>query len=371
MAKGREQVKNFSAFVKALDDIGAIKVQVEPWERYPTEIATLDLAFGGGIPKNSMTQIYGDEGTGKSTIAYLIIANAIRRGEKCLLVDMENSLDEEYATKLGLDVHATDGKGKPLLTVLRASHGEQAWEIVRMGLESKEFSLIVIDTLAMFAAKAMVGSDMEAAFIGVDARMNAHAMKVIAEPMYSSGTAVLVLNQVRVDIGAYGAPPTAPGGKAVKHMNRLVLKTGSKELIVKPNGEVTGLKFKFTVKKSKISLENPKTEHFIYIAVVGNKMVLDTAYELYNAAVRLRLFKNAEGEPWVNRVAYFNGQKVANGEDNIIAFLGVVSPLQQEIAQAVVEGMQNGGLEISSETVPADEAGGAESGDFEPAEFDD
>lgn len=367
MAKGRDTVASMAKLMTVFDNVGAIKKTIEPWKRYPTEILSLDLAFHGGLPLNTITMLYGDEGTGKSTIAYLIMARAIDRGERVLLLDMEDSLDEEYADKLGLDVHAVDRKGEPLLTVIRAEDGESAWELIRYALESKQFNLIVVDTLAKFVATAMKAADMKAGFIGVDARMNSHAMKVISEALYTSNASFLMLNQVRVDIGAYGAPPTSPGGKAVKHENKLVLKTGSKEIFFDTKGVITGLAFKFTIKKSKVFLASPKAVHQLFIAVNGNQFTIDTGYELYVAAVNMGLFLDSKGKPWVNRVAYFEGEKVEDGEKNIKTFLSQPSELQERIANKVIERL-NSGLEVSSETVPADDTGGAEPGDVESSE---
>ena len=378
---GRPKITTFESFEKAIGAAGAIKKPMVEQEVTSTGILSLDIALEGGLPTNKTIMLYGAEATGKTTLAKLIGSEYVRRAKrlmeekstrakKILWLDMENSFDVSYARLLGFDIDAVDEKGNPLLMVVRADTGENAWEIILLALESKQFALIVIDTLAKFAARVEMESDMNKAHMAVDARLHAHGFRVLTPRLAASEATLLVLNQERVDIAnstpnGY-VPKTHPGGMSGKHEPWISMET-MRIIREEKDGIIQRLLIRWHFKKSKGFAFSPKTVYQLAIACEPDRYYPDTGYELYVAANKLGIFKDAKGEPWATRVAYFNNERVGDGENNIIAFLGQQSDLQQQILAAIMEKVSNG-FKVTASPVSEDIPGGA---DDEPEDSSD
>ena len=170
----------------------------------------VDLALGvGGIPRGRVTEIYGPESSGKTTLALHVIAEAQRAGGTCAFVDAEHALDVTYASQLGVDV--------PSLLVSQPDSGEQALEITDMLVRSGGIALVVIDSVAALTPRSEIEGDMGDNHVGLHARLMSQAMRKLTAAAARSGTAICFINQLRMKIGVmFGSPETTTGGQALK-----------------------------------------------------------------------------------------------------------------------------------------------------------
>jgi recombination protein RecA len=179
-------------------------------EAIPTGAFNLDVAIGvGGLPKGRVTEIYGPESSGKTTLALHVIANAQRQGGIAAFIDAEHALDADYARKLGVDIDN--------LLVSQPDTGEQALEIAEVLVRSNAVSVVVIDSVAALVPKAEIEGEMGDSFVGLQARLMSQALRKLAGAINRSQTAVVFINQIREKIGVmFGNPETQPGGRALK-----------------------------------------------------------------------------------------------------------------------------------------------------------
>jgi len=179
-------------------------------EGISTGSLSLDIALGGvGIPRGRVTELFGPESSGKTTLALHIIANAQRTGGVAAFIDAEHALDTTWAKRLGVDVNS--------LLVSQPDSGEQALDITEMLIASNSVDVIVIDSVAALTPKAELEGEMGAAHIGLQARLMSHAMRKLTAIIGRSKTALVFINQIRMKIGVmFGNPETTPGGKALK-----------------------------------------------------------------------------------------------------------------------------------------------------------
>ena len=177
----------------------------------PTGSLGLDLALGvGGIPRGRITEIFGPESSGKTTLTLHIIAECQKRGGTCAFIDAEHALDVAYAKALGVD---TDS-----LLISQPDYGEQALDIADMLVRSAAVELVVIDSVAALVPQAELEGDMADTQVGGHARLMSHAMRRLTGTIHKSHTAVVFINQIRMKIGTqgYGNPETTTGGNALK-----------------------------------------------------------------------------------------------------------------------------------------------------------
>jgi recombination protein RecA len=185
----------------------------------PTGSLSLDIALGvGGIPRGRVTEIYGPESSGKTTIAQHIVAEAQAAGGLCAFIDMEHALDPAYAAKCGVDIDA--------LLVSQPDTGEQALEITEALVRSGAVDLVVVDSVAALVPKSEIEGDMGDATMGMQARLMSQALRKLSGAIKQTNTAVLFTNQLRQKIGVmFGNPETTSGGMALKfyasHQERL------------------------------------------------------------------------------------------------------------------------------------------------------
>ena len=183
----------------------------------PTGSIGLDLALGvGGIPRGRITEIFGPESSGKTTLTLHIIAECQKMGGTCAFVDAEHALDVNYARRLGVN---TDE-----LLISQPDYGEQALDIADMLVRSGAVDLVVVDSVAALIPQAELEGDMGESQVGGHARLMSHAMRRLTGTIHKSRTSVIFINQIRMKIGVtgYGSPETTTGGNALNTRVKVV-----------------------------------------------------------------------------------------------------------------------------------------------------
>jgi recombination protein RecA len=176
----------------------------------PTGSIALDMALGvGGVPRGRITEIFGPESSGKTTLAQHIIAEAQRAGGIAAIIDAEHALDPAYAAQCGVNVSD--------LLISQPDTGEQALEITDMLVRSNGVDVVVVDSVAALVPKAEIEGEMGDSFVGLQARLMSQALRKLAGAINRSNTAVIFINQLREKVGVmYGSPEVTPGGRALK-----------------------------------------------------------------------------------------------------------------------------------------------------------
>jgi recombination protein RecA len=274
---------------------------------------TLDTCLGiGGIPKGRITEIYGPESGGKTTLSLHCVAEAQRAGEICLFIDAEHALDVEYAKALGVDVDK--------LYLSQPSSGEEALEIADTVIKSGAIGLVVIDSVAALVPKAEIEGEMGDSFVGLQARMMSQALRKLGGTLNKSNTACIFINQIREKIGVmYGNPETTPGGRALKFWASVRLEVRKGDAI-KIGTEQVGTRTKVKVVKNKVAPPF-KTAEFDMIFGKGISKagdVLDNALAR-NIVSRSGTFYN------------YGDQRLGQGRDNARTFLEENEALFNEI----------------------------------------
>lgn len=212
----------------------------------PTGILTLDAALGvGGIPRGRIVEIYGSESSGKTTVAFHIIAEAQKLGGVAAFIDAEHAMDPIYARSIGVDVDN--------LLVSQPDSGEAALEIAETLVRSGAIDIIVIDSVAALTPKAEIEGDMGDSFMGLQARLMSQALRKLTAIVNKSKTAMIFINQTRQKIGiSYGNPETTTGGNALKFYAtiRIEVKRGSQ---LKDKEESVGSETTAKVVKNKVA----------------------------------------------------------------------------------------------------------------------
>ena len=229
------------AIMKMGGDGAKVKV-----DAIPTGAINLDAAIGvGGIPRGRVTEVYGPESSGKTTLCLHVVANAQKQGGTAAFIDAEHALDIDYAVKLGVDVEN--------LLVSQPDTGEQAMEICEILVRSGAVDVVVIDSVAALVPKAEIEGDMGDSHMGLQARLMSQALRKLTGAIARSRTSVVFINQLREKIGVmFGNPETTTGGKALKFYASLRLdirRIGP----VKEKEEVIGSHVRVKVVKNKVA----------------------------------------------------------------------------------------------------------------------
>jgi recombination protein RecA len=269
----------------------------------PTGAINLDAAIGiGGIPRGRVTEIYGPESSGKTTLCLHIVANAQKAGGVAAFVDAEHALDTEYARKLGVDVEN--------LLISQPDTGEQALEIADILVRSGAVDVVVVDSVAALVPKAEIEGEMGDSHMGLQARLMSQALRKLTGAIARSKTSVIFINQLREKIGVmFGNPETTTGGKALKFYASLRLdirRIGP----VKEKEDVIGSHVRVKVVKNKVAPPFRQAEFDIMYAegISHASLVLDIA---------------AEGGIIEKSGAWYayKGQKIGQGRENAKMFL--------------------------------------------------
>jgi recombination protein RecA len=293
-------------------------------EAIPTGSLSLDIALGvGGIPRGRITEIYGPESSGKTTISQHIVAEAQKLGGTAAYIDMEHALDPTYAARCGVDVEN--------LLISQPDMGEQALEITETLVRSGAIDVIVIDSVAALVPRAEIEGDMGDATMGMQARLMSQALRKLSGAIKQTNTSVIFTNQLRQKIGImFGNPETTTGGMALKFYASVRLDVRRIQSI-KLGAEIIGNRTRVRVVKNKVAPPFRTAEFDIMynegISKAGDLLDLAAAMEIIS-----------------KRGSFFNyGElRLGQGRENAKDYLRAHNELAAEIELAVRERAASG-----------------------------
>ena len=282
-------------------------------EAIPTGAINLDAAIGiGGIPRGRISEIYGPESSGKTTLCLQVIANAQRLGGIAAFVDAEHALDVRYARKLGVDVDN--------LLVSQPDTGEQALEIAEVLIRSNAIDVIVIDSVAALVPRAEIEGEMGDTHVGLQARLMSQALRKLTGAVSRSNTSVIFTNQIRIKVGVmFGSPETTSGGRALKFYASLRLdirRIGA----IKDGQDVIGNRTRVKVVKNKCAPPFKQAEFDIQY----NEGVSHTAL-LIDLGVAHEIVENSGS--WIS----YGDLRMGQGKENSKIFLVENPDIAEEI----------------------------------------
>jgi recombination protein RecA len=322
---------------------GAIMVLGQDFKQEVPAISTgslsLDMAIGvGGIPRGRITEIFGPESSGKTTLALTVAANAQRKGGVVAFVDAEHALDPAYVKRIGVNLDA--------LLVSQPDSGEQALEIVELLVQSNAVDVIVVDSVAALVPKAELEGNMGDTHVGLQARLMSQAMRKLTGIVARSRTALIFINQLREKIGVmFGSPETTSGGRALKFYSSVridIRRIGS----LKEGEGATGNRVRAKVVKNKVAPPFRQAE----FDIMFNKGI-SWYGDVLDQAVELNVVRKAGA--WFN----YGETRIGQGRDRSVQFLEQNLDIAAEIEQQVV-----------AKLLPVEgEEAAAPSGDAEPA----
>jgi recombination protein RecA len=218
-----------------------------PTEGISTGSISLDMALGGkGVPRGRVIEIYGPEGSGKTTLSLHIIANAQKAGGIAAFIDAEHALDPSYAKKVGVQLDD--------LLISQPDTGEQALDIAEMLIRSNAVDAIVIDSVAALVPKAEIEGAMGDVHVGLQARLMSQAMRKLTAAISKTRTCMMFINQIRMKIGVmFGNPETTPGGRALKFYSSVRLDVRRIGSLKDADGTVLGNRVRTKVVKNKVA----------------------------------------------------------------------------------------------------------------------
>ncbi len=300
------------------DDVGRKDVKA-----VSTGILPLDLALGiGGLPRGRITEIYGPESGGKTTVALHMIASVQSQGGTAAFIDAEHALDPVYAKRLGVDVDN--------LLLAQPDTGEQGLDIAETLIRSAAIDIVVIDSVAALVPKSEIDGEMGDASVGLHARMMSKAMRKLAGVISKTDTIAVFINQVREKVGImFGNPETTTGGRALKFYSSVRLEVRKGEPL-KQGTEVVGNRVKIKVAKNKVAPPF-RTAEFDLIYGEGYLRV----GSILDMGVTFEVIARSGAH------FSYNGEKLGNGKDNAKTFLRehpeVANDIEGKIREAVMK----------------------------------
>tara|TARA_Y100000004_G_scaffold197244_2_gene270617 strand:+ start:722 stop:1705 length:984 start_codon:yes stop_codon:yes gene_type:complete len=286
-------------------------------ETVSTGSIALDLALGvGGLPKGRVTEIYGPESSGKTTLALHVIAEAQKNGGKCAFIDAEHALDPIYAEAIGCDVEN--------LLVSQPDTGEQALTITNKLIESGALDVVVIDSVAALTPQKEIEGEMGDSFVGLHARLMSQAMRKIVANLNNSKTILIMINQLREKIGVmFGSPEVTTGGKALKFYASVRLDIRRIETL-KADGEASGNKTRVKVVKNKVA---PPFRQAEFEITYGEG--ISRTGDIVDIAVEMGILDKKGA--WYA----YNGENIGQGRANTKIFLDENVDIRETIADTI------------------------------------
>jgi len=301
--------------VMRLSDDAIIDVPV-----IPSGSIGLDLALGvGGIPKGRVSEIFGPEASGKTTLTLHIIAECQKLGGTCAFIDAEHALDIAYARRLGIKTDA--------LLISQPDYGEQALDIADMLVRSNAVDLVVIDSVAALIPQAELEGNMGETQIGGQARLMSHALRKLTGTIHKSRTALVFINQIRMKIGTqgYGSPETTPGGNALKFYSSIRLDIRRIQTL-KDKEEAFGSRTRVKVVKNKVA---PPFRDAVFDIIYGQG--ISRAGELIDIGVDANIIEQSGS--WFA----FGSEKLGQGREKVRALLDENMELRTAVEKKVME----------------------------------
>jgi len=283
----------------------------------PTGSLALDLALGvGGVPRGRIMEVFGPEGSGKTTVCLHMIAEAQANGGIAAFIDAEHALDPTYARELGVNIDE--------LLVSQPDSGEQALEIADMLVRSAALDLVVIDSVAALVPRAEIEGEMGDTHVGLQARLMSQAMRKLSGTLSRFDTTAIFINQLREKIGVmFGSPETTPGGRALKFYSSVRLDIRKIENL-KDGTEVVGSRTRVKVVKNKVA---PPFRQCEFDIMYGKGISKEGS--LIDVGVDLELIKKSGA--WFT----YEGEQLGQGRENARAFLAEHIEMRDEIERKI------------------------------------
>ena len=298
-------------------------------EAISTGALALDIALGvGGLPRGRVTEIYGPESSGKSTLAMHVVAEAQRNGGTCAYVDAEHAMDPVYAAKIGVDVDQ--------LLISQPDTGEQGLEITDMLVRSGALDVVVVDSVAALTPRAELEGDMGDSHVGLQARLMSQALRKLTGNLHKSDTICIFINQLREKIGVmFGSPETTPGGRALKFYSSVRLDIRRIESL-KDGAEVVGNRTRVKVVKNKVAPPFRQAEFDIMYGqgISREGSLLDIGVE--------EGFVKKSGA-WYT----YEGEQLGQGRENAKTFLAENPEIMMDISEKVRQHVGLGDVDLT------------------------
>ncbi len=288
-------------------------------ESVPTGALALDLALGvGGLPRGRVTEIFGPESSGKSTLATHVVAEAQRNGGICAYIDAEHAMDPVYARAIGVDVDE--------LLISQPDNGEQALEIVDTLVRSGAIDVIVVDSVAALTPRVELEGEMGQSHVGLQARLMSQALRKLTGNLNKTKTILIFINQLREKIGVmFGSPETTPGGRALKFYSSVRLDIRRIESL-KSGVEVVGNRTRVKVVKNKCA---PPFRQAEFDIMYGKGISREGS--LLDTGVDMDIVKKSGA--WYT----YEGEQLGQGREKAKVFLSENPEIMMEIENRIWE----------------------------------
>jgi recombination protein RecA len=285
---------------------------------------SLDLALGiGGLPRGRVTEIFGPESSGKTTLTLHVIANAQKNGGIAAFIDAEHAMDPRYAKKIGVNIDD--------LLVSQPSSGEEALTIAETLIRSNTMDVVVIDSVAALTPRAEIEGEMGDPQMGLQARLMSQALRKLTASISTSKTCCIFTNQLREKIGVmFGNPETTPGGKALKFYASVRLDIRKIGFLKDTTGKIFGNRTKVKVVKNKMAPPFMEAEFDILYAEG-----ISWAGSVVDAAIQSNVLEKRGS--WLS----LNGEHLGQGRDSVVELVKTKPEIEKKLVDLIREKMKS------------------------------